>query len=169
MKHSAFASVIGVTALIMSSLVWAGNTILCPDISQVRQVGECPTEDDVERMFKISCGFERDSKAMKPELCDTYAEFKRRKYTALWESSDGEFMGYVKCAAPPAEIKMSKPSSVTVSQKNGLYKISCEYEGDIAFTLRTRGICRLPGVKSAKSIMRANCGPDASTCKVECD
>ncbi len=169
MKHHAFALVISATTLAMSIPAWAGNTITCPDISKARQVAECPAEEDVDRMFKISCGLERDSEAKRPELCDSYAEFKRRKHTALWESSDGEFMGYVTCAVPSAEIKKAKLASVAVSQKNGLYKISCDYQQAVKFTLRTRSVCRVAGVKNSSIIMRRDCSSDASDCKVECD
>jgi len=169
MRRNTFASVISVTTLLMAVPVWANTTILCPDISQARQVAACPTEDEIQRMFKASCGFERDPKATQPELCDTYAEFKRRKNSALWESSDGEFMSYATCAVPPAEIKAAKSSGVAISQKNGLYKIACNYEGGTVFTLRTRSVCRIPGVKSSLTVIRAACGPEASSCKVECE
>ncbi|MCG8426576.1 MAG: hypothetical protein MI754_04365 [Chromatiales bacterium] len=169
MKQYAFALVFGITAPMISSSTLASNTILCPDISQARQIVDCPAEEEVKRMFKSTCGFERDPKAAKPEKCDSYAEFKRRKYNALWESSDGEFMGYVTCALPPAEVKMIKPSSVAVSQKNGLYKIACNYAEGIKFTLRTRSVCKVPGVKNSMVVMRADCGSDGSACKVECD
>ena len=169
MKHYAFVAAFGAITLSICSQVWAGNTIPCPDISQATQIVGCPVEDELKSMFKVSCGFERDPTAKKPELCDSYAEFKRRKNTALWESSDGEFMGYVTCAIPAAEIKSSKPISVAVSQKNDLYKVSCNYQGGIKFTMRTRSVCRVPEVKNSNVVMQADCSSDTSACKVECD
>ena len=169
MRRNFFASVISVTTFFMVLPVWAGSTIVCPDISQATQVTPCTAEDEIELMFKASCGFERDPKATKPELCDTRAEFTRRKNTALWESSDGEFMGYVTCAVPPAKIKASKLSGVAVSQRKGMYKVACSYEGGTTFTYRTRDVCRIPGEKSSLTIIRAACGPDTSSCKVECE
>ena len=148
---------------------WAGNIVTCPDISETTQIGDCPVEEELKSMFKANCGDERDSQAKKPMLCDSYAEFKRRKNTALWESSDGEFLGYISCAIPAQEIKAAKPTSVEVSQRNGLYKMSCNYEGGSKFTWRTRSVCRVPGVKNSNSVMRADCSSDASACKVECD
>lgn len=169
MKHYAFAAAFGAIMLAMYSQVWAGNMISCPDISKATQIGECPAEDELKHMFKVGCGVERNPKAKNAELCDSYAEFKRRKNTALWESSDGEFMGYVTCAILAAEIKASKPVSVAVSQKEGLYKVSCSYQGGIKFTLRTRSVCRVPGVKNSNVVMRKECGSDTSACEVECD
>ena len=169
MKHYTFVAAFSAITLAMFSQVWAGNTIPCPDVFEATQIGGCPEEDNLKHMFKVSCGFERDPTAKKPELCDSYAEFKRRKNTALWESSDGEFMGHVTCATPAAEIKGSKLISVAVSQKNGLYKVSCNYQGGIKLTLRTHNVCRVPEVKNSSVVMRADCGSDTSACKVECD
>ena len=169
MKYCVFAAAFSAITLPMFSQAWAGNTILCPDISKATQIGECPTEDELKHMFKDGCGVERNPTAKKPKLCDSYAEFKRRKNTALWESSDGQFMGYVSCTIPAAKIKDSKPMSVAVSQKNGLVKVSCNYQGGIKFTMRTRSVCRVPGVKNSNVVMRADCSSDASACRVECD
>ena len=169
MKHYVLAAVFSSITLAMFSPVWAGNTIPCPDLSEAMQIGDCPVEDELRHMFDKGCGVERDTTAKKPELCDSYAEFKRRKNTALWESSDGEFMGYVSCTTPASEIKSSRPISVAVSQKKGIYKVACNYQGGIKFTLRTLSVCRVPGVKSSNVVMRADCSSDTSACKAECD
>ena len=169
MKYYAFAAAFSAFTLAMFSQAWAGKMISCPNISEATQIDDCPVEDDLKRMFKDGCGFEQNPTAEKPELCDSYAEFKRRKNTALWESSDGEFMGYVTCAIPASEIKKSKPISVEVSQDEGLYKLSCNYQRGIKFTLRTRSVCRVPGVKNSGTVMRADCSSDSSACKAECD
>ncbi len=169
MKLYAFAAAISAISLAMFNHTWAGNIIPCPDISETTQVGDCPEEDELKRMFKANCGFERDKGAKKPELCDSYSEFKRRKNSALWESSDGEFLGYITCAIPAQQIKESRPISVAVSQKNGLYKVSCNYQGGSKFTLRTRKVCKVPGVKNSNAVMRSDCSSDMSACKVECD
>ncbi|MCU7852946.1 MAG: hypothetical protein KZQ80_12110 [Candidatus Thiodiazotropha sp. (ex Monitilora ramsayi)] len=170
MKRYAFVLVNSIFALIISGSVMAGSSIQCPDISQAQQLVDCPTEDDMKRMFKIKCGFERDPNAKKQtELCDSYAEYKRRKYNAMWESSDKAFMGYVSCAVPPAEIKKALPTSVAISQKNGLYKITCSYQSGARLSMRTRSVCRVPGVKNSLVVMRTECGANGKPCRVECD
>ena len=159
----------GTAALIASMPTLAATTIQCPDISQAQQLVDCPAEADMKRMFEIHCGFERDPNAKKPELCDSYAEYKRRKFNALWESADKEFMGYVTCAVPAAEIKQAKPISVAVSQKNGLYKVSCKYLDGAKLNMRTRSVCRIPGVTTTGVVLRKNCEGDPSACQVECE
>ncbi|MCW8963159.1 MAG: hypothetical protein OQL16_05120, partial [Gammaproteobacteria bacterium] len=81
MKHYVLAAVFSSITLAMFNPVWAGNTIPCPDLSEAMQIGDCPIEDDLRHMFNKGCGVERDPTAKKPELCDSYAEFKRRKNT----------------------------------------------------------------------------------------
>ncbi len=169
MKNNTFVAVLGAITLTMFGQVSYGNTITCPDISEAKKITQCVAENELEHMFKDGCGVERDPTAKNPELCDSYAEFKRRKNTALWESSNGEFMGYVSCAIPAVEMKSSKPVSIAVSQKNGLYKVSCNYQKGIKFTLRTRSVCKVPGVKNSSIVMQADCSSDASACKAVCD
>jgi hypothetical protein len=168
MKSYVRASLLSLAILATSNPVWSGNTVQCPELSQARQILECPGEEEIERMFKATCGFERDPNAKEPELCDTRTEFKRRKNTALWESADGEFSGYITCDTPAAQIKKLSATGIAVSQKNGLYKVDCGYRDGIKLTLRTRSVCKVPGVKNSGVVMRAKCGPDASTCKAEC-
>lgn len=169
MTKYTFLGLLSAITLTMFSQAWAGSTISCPDMSGAKQVMSCSTEDQLKHMFKIGCGIERDPSAKNPDLCDSYAEFKRRKNTALWESADGEFMGYVQCAIPAADVKSAKPVSVAVSQNRGLYKVACNYQGGVKFTFRTPTVCRVPGVKSAGAIMRADCSTDAAACKAICD
>jgi len=169
MKQFVFTAILGFTSLISLNPASADNTVLCPDISQATKVMECPAESEIKRLFKKSCGFERDKDAVKPELCDSYAEFKRRKYTALWESSDGEFMGYVSCDALVEKVKMAKASGVAVFQKNGLYRVACKYQDGVALTMRTRKVCRIPGADKSSTVLRASCGADGKACKVECE
>ncbi|MES9870274.1 MAG: hypothetical protein ABW153_15195 [Sedimenticola sp.] len=170
MRFFRIVPVISFAALVISAPTWAGTILECPDISKARQLVDCPDEPEVKRMFKSTCGWERDPQAKNPEKCDSYAEFKRRKFNALWESSDGGFMGYVTCAAPAAEVKRYTATGVAISQKNGLYRIACNYQNDVKMIMRTRSVCRVPGVeRSSAVVIRKKCGPDPSACKVECD
>ncbi|MES9963229.1 MAG: hypothetical protein ABW116_06790 [Candidatus Sedimenticola sp. 20ELBAFRAG] len=169
MNYNTSILTMSMIALILSGPVMAGKTIQCPDLSQAKQLVDCPAEAEMERYFKKHCDFERDPDAKKPELCDSFKEYKRRKFNAMWESSDGEFMGYLSCDAPPAELKKRQQTSVAVSQKNGLYKIVCGYEGGSRLIMRTRSVCRVPGVKTTGIVMRAECGANGKPCVVECD
>ncbi len=169
MKPYAFAAAFGAITLATFSQVWAAGPIPCPDISEAIQIGACPTEEELQVMFKNGCGAERAPGAKNPELCDSYAEFKRRKNTALWESADGEFMGYLSCTIPASKIRSARPVSVAISHKDGLNTVSCIYQGGIKFALRTRSVCRIPGVTNSNVVMQTECGSDMTACKVECD
>ncbi len=169
MKYPVFTMMLTLALTLMTSSVHAGTVLLCPDMTQAKQVGECAAEDEIKSMFKRTYGLECDPQLKNSMECEKYAEFKKQKYSALWESSDGEFMGYVTCASPAAEIKNEKPSSVMLSQKNGLYKITCNYQEGVTLSMRTRDVCRVSGASSSAVIARANCNGDANNCKIECE
>jgi len=168
MKRCVFALVATLAAVIVSGSVMAGSPLFCPDMSQANQLLECTDEAEILRMFKHTCNYERDPGAKNPDKCDSYAEFKRRKYTALWESGDGEFMGYPTCMESPEEIKKLKPVSAAISQKNGLFSLTCNYSKGVSLTMRTRKDCRLPTTTSLLVESRAQCDGDADNCKFSC-
>ena len=171
MKRTAIASMlIGAVSMFAAIPAMAGTVVQCPDISQAKQVGECPSEAEVKSMFEANCGWERDPNAKKPGKCDTYAAFKELRHRSMWESADGEFMGYVSCSKPAAEIKSGQPKEIAVSQKNGLYKVVCSYQSGAALTMRIRSVCRIPDAKPTKyNVIKANCESDPSICRVECE
>ena len=168
MKRYAFTLVATFAALIASGSVAADSAIFCPNMSQAKQLLECTDEAEIKLMFKHTCDFERDPNAKNPGKCDSYAEFKRRKYTALWESGDGEFMGYLTCMKSPEEIKKLKPVSAVMSQKNGLFKLTCIYSKGVSLTMRTRKECRLSTTTSLLVESRAQCDGNVKNCKFSC-
>ncbi|TVO74213.1 hypothetical protein [Sedimenticola selenatireducens] len=169
MKYSVITLIITLALTLATSNVLAGTVLLCPDMSQAKQVGECVTEDEIKNMFKRTFGLECDPQLKDSMECEKYAEFKQKKYSALWESFDGEFMGYVTCNAPASEISNGKPSSVAISQTNGLYKITCNYQKGVSLSMRTRNVCRVGAAPSSAVVTRASCDGDANNCKIECD
>lgn len=170
MKHHALIAALSATTLFIGSPLWAGNTISCPDMSQATQINECPAEDGLKHMFKASCGqYEDGSTAEKPALCISYEDFKRRKNTSLWGSSDSDFMGYVSCATPDSKIGSAKLISVAVSHRDDLYEVSCNYQNGVRFSMRTRSKCEVPALKNSDADMKTNCSSDPESCKVVCD
>ena len=168
MKRYVFILVTTFTTFISSGPVTANSAILCPDMSQAKKLLDCTDEAEIKSMFKHSCGFERDPNAKNPGKCDSYAEFRRLKYTALWESGDGEFMGYLTCMKSPEETKNLKPISAVMSQKNGLFKLTCNYAKGVSMTMRTRKDCRLPTTTSLLVKSSAQCDSDANNCTFYC-
>jgi len=168
-KYNVFSVMMTLSILLLSSPVLAGKVLLCPDLSQAKQVGECTTEDEIQSMFKRTYGVVCPGEANDPVECERYADFKQKKFSSLWESSDGEFMGYVPCGSSAAEISRGKPSSVMLSQKNGLYKITCNYQKGVSLSMRTRDVCRVLNEDDSLGVAYANCSGDANNCKIECD
>ena len=168
MKPTALLLVTAFAASVVSGPLQAESSVACPDLSQAKQLLDCTEEAEIESMFKQTCGFERDPNAKNPDKCDSYAEFRRLKYTALWESGDGEFMGYLSCMKSPEEIKQLKPASSVVSQQNGLFKLICNYSQGVSMTMRTRRDCRLPTTTTLLLDSRMECDGDANKCKFSC-
>lgn len=167
MKYTIFGFLMILTLL--AHPLQAETVLLCPDMAQAKQVGECAAEDEIKSMFKRTFGLSCDPQAKDSMECEKYAQFKMKKYSALWESSDGVFMGYVTCNSSAAEISKAKPSSVSISQKNGLHKITCKYQEGVSLSMRTRNDCRVTDATGATVITRASCKGDASNCKIVCD
>ena len=160
---------LGVFVTVGTGPATAGTEYSCPDLSQAKQVLDCPTDEELRRMFRSTCGGENAPDAKEPELCDAFAEFKRQKNNALWESADGEFMGYLTCNRPPEEIKKAKAAGIGIGRRGKLTKISCVYDGGVKMTRRTRETCTVPGMEIGKRGPMPTCGPDPATCKVVCE
>ncbi len=163
-------TVLSITAILLAQPVWAESIYTCPDITQVRQVADCPTEKALEKMFFSTCG-SRDTKKENPHakgFCKTYAMFKQVKNTALWESADGEYLGYVTCNMPAEKIKAGKLVSMSLLQRGRMDKITCSYEEGTIFTLRTRQTCTIPNAKPKGMQMSMDCTADGSECKAIC-
>jgi len=150
--------------------VWAENTYTCPDIAKAVKVAECPSEDELVRMFDSTCG-SKDTQGKNPHakgFCTSYKTFKMAKNTALWESADGEYMGYVTCNVPVDKIKAGKLQKISLGQKRVMDRIICSYEGGGELVLRTRETCKIPGAVVLGRYMGRKCGVDDQDCKAVC-
>ncbi|MCP4993065.1 MAG: hypothetical protein GY934_04655, partial [Gammaproteobacteria bacterium] len=143
----------------------------CPDLTKAVQVADCPAEEELKHMFSSTCGdAETNSKDPKVSgMCKSFEAFKQRKNTALWESVDGEYMGYVTCNVPAAEIKTGKLLKMSLTHKGVMDKLICTYEGGTELSLRTRQSCKIPGAKLNLEFMILNCPDGGKTCKAVCD
>jgi len=168
MKPTALLLVTAFAASVVSGPLQAESSVACPDLSQAKQLLDCTGEEEIQLMFKHTCDFEQDPNARKADKCDSYAAFKRHKYTALWESGDGEFMGHLTCMKSPEEIKQLKPVSAMVSQKNGLFRLICNYSEGVSLTMRTFKDCRLPTTTSLMLDSRIQCDGDPGACAFTC-
>ncbi len=159
-----------VIAILAAQPLWAESVYTCPDISQAKQVADCSSEEELIRMFASACG-PRKMPGEDPdatEQCKSFEAFKQRKNTALWESADGEYMGYVNCNTPAAKIKAAKLLSINLGTKRVMDKIICSYEGGTNLILRTRESCKIPGAKLSGRYLGLDCTAGGAECKAVC-
>ena len=76
----------------------------CPDLSAAKQVNACPTEEELKHTYTGFCSDNAKAYAKETDTCPRYEDYRAMKNTALWESGDGVFDGYVSCDQPPAKV-----------------------------------------------------------------
>ncbi len=171
MKFNIRLSVFCAIVFLMAQPVSAESVYICPDISKAVQVADCPAEEELKHMFSSTCGAaETNSKDQKVSgMCKSFEAFKQRKNTALWESADGEYMGYVTCNVPATQIKAGKLLKISLAHVGVMDKLICTYEGGTELALRTRKSCKIPGAKLNLKFMILNCPEGGESCKAVCD
>ncbi len=148
----------------------AESVYTCPDISNSVKVGECPSEDDLLRMFSSTCG-SRDTRKENPHakrFCKNYSMFKKVKNTSLWESGDGEYMGYLSCDSTESKIKASRLVKISVARKRVIDRVICTYEGGFELARRTRETCEIPNAKLLGRYMGRICEAGDKDCRAIC-
>lgn len=150
---------LGPLALLLAAFAAQAQTLSCPTQEQMRQVNACPTEEQLRATFHGFCG--DDSKAYQGQTgpCADYQEFRRLKNTALWESADGAFDGYLSCETSAAAIKKSNLTRMLATQKGSITAVMCLYGSDAVLTHRTRKTCTVAPA----------CASDPAQCQAVCE
>lgn len=134
-------------SLVSLSLPAAAGPLACPDLAVAVQVGACPSEDELRYTYTGYCS---DNARLYDKAtdgpCARYENYRKLKNTALWESGDGEFNGYVSCDLSAAAIKNAKPLTAAVARQGTMTRVSCSYGDDIVFSHRTRATCKPSGL-----------------------
>lgn len=133
----------------------------CPDLSAAKQVNACPTEEELKHTYTGFCSDNAKAYAKETDTCPHYEDYRAMKNTALWESGDGVFDGYVSCDQPPAKVKALKASGMKVVKQGSITKLVCSYPNGINFTYRTKAACKLEDDKA--------CAAGAANCRATCD
>ncbi|MCP3850093.1 MAG: hypothetical protein GY694_07645, partial [Gammaproteobacteria bacterium] len=136
-------------SLFVTQPIWAINVYTCPDISKSVKIGGCPSDDELKRMFNATCGWD-DTENDNPHakgVCKNYSLFRKAKNTALWESKDGEYSGYLSCDKKESEIKATKLVKISTTLKKQINRVICTYEGGSELVLRTFEFCEIAGAK----------------------
>ncbi len=158
-------------AMFASQPLFAEIVYTCPEISTAKQVADCPADEEMKRMYELTCGLGED-KNPDPSvagICSSYDAFLQKKQSALWESGDGQYMGYVSCNTPASKIKQGRLLTIGLSQRGVMDKIDCSYEGGVTLSLRTRKQCRIPGAKSNRKVLFLDCSAAGADCKAICE
>ena len=150
---------LGPLALLLAAFASQAQTLSCPTQEQMRQVNACPTEGQLLASFHGFCG--DDSKAYQGQTgpCADYEVFRRMKNTALWESADGAFDGYLSCETASPASALPRLSGVRVEKKGPITALVCQYGPDTQLTHRTRKACTVP----------ASCASDPAQCQAVCE
>lgn len=121
--------------------------IACPDLSTARQVGDCPSEEQLKYSYAGYCSddarmYDKDG----GNTCVTLDDFKKLKNHALWET--GDFQGYLHCGRSPEQTRALKLTGMKIAPAGTLTRLVCDYEGGAMMVLRTRRACTLNGDKA---------------------
>ena len=148
----------GTLALLLAAFASHAQTLSCPRPEQLRQVNACPTEEQMRAHFNGFCSENSNAYQGKTGPCTDYQEFRRLKNTALWESADGTFDGYLSCETASPASALPRLSGVRVEKKGPITALVCQYGPDTQLTHRTRKACTVP----------AACASDPAQCQVVC-
>lgn len=157
--------------LLVAQSSWSASVYTCPDISKSAKIGSCPSDSELKRMFKSTCGWS-DLENENPHaegICRSYSIFTKAKNTAYWESSDGRYDGYLSCDKKESEIKASKLIKISLGQKRQMNRVICGYEGGSELVLRTRENCEIPESKLLGRYIGRMCGAGDKDCKAVCE
>ena len=150
---------LGTLALLLASFAAHAQTLSCPSQEQMRQVNACPTEEQLRAHFHGFCGDNSTAYQGKTGPCTDYQEFRRLKNTALWESADGAFDGYLSCDSQATAIGKSNLTRMLATQKGSITSVMCLYGSDVVLTHRTRKTCTVPPA----------CASDTAQCQAVCE
>jgi len=145
------------------SLPLAASELSCPDLAALVQVNGCPTEEELQYTYVGYCSDNATVYGNKADPCVDYADYRKLKNLARWESADGEFTGYLSCDLPEAEWRTQKPTCIAVAMQGQITRVICRYPQGINLTHRTRASCVV--ADDAK----AACADDAAACRARCD
>lgn len=147
----------GTLALLLAAFASHAQTLSCPRPEQLRQVNACPTEEQMRAHFNGFCSENSNAYQGKTGPCTNYQEFRRLKNTALWESADGAFDGYLSCETPASP--KSGMTGLRVEKKGPITAVVCQYGPEAQLTHRTRKACTVAPA----------CASDPAQCRAVCE
>ncbi|MDR0776313.1 MAG: hypothetical protein LBE81_06710 [Azonexus sp.] len=143
------------------SLPVAATELSCPDLATLVQVNGCPTEEELQYTYVGYCSDNAKAYGNQMDPCADYADYRKLKNLALWESADGQFTGYLSCDLPEAEWRTQKPTGIALAMQGKITKVVCSYPQSIKLTYRSRETCTVADAKA--------CADNAAACRATCN
>ena len=131
--------------------------LACPALDNAVQVAACPTDAELQYTFLGFCGDNARLYGRDTFTCASFENYKEVKNTALWESKDGAFSGYLSCNVDAASIHASKALKMTAEKKGTLTRLICDYENDHRLVMRTKANCTVDVPDCSSGECRATC------------
>lgn len=156
-----FRRILPALLLLGISLSAGAAQFACPDLGAARQVNACPSEEELKHTYSGFCSDDKKVYAGETDNCMRYDDYRAMKNTALWESADGAFDGYVSCDLPQARFKALKATGMKVAKQGSITKVVCNYPNGVNFTYRTKVACKVEDDKA--------CAADSAACRASCD
>lgn len=137
--------------------------VACPNLAEVVQVANCPTEEELLFTYNGYCSDNARIYGKGAEVCRDYQLYRKLKNVALWETKDGSFHAYLSCELPAEALKQAKVSKITVGKDGKMTRVACSYGdgGGIVFSYRSKESCRVDDAEA--------CAGNAAACKAICN
>ncbi len=137
------------------------SQLACPDLAAAAQVNACPTEEELKFTYTAFCSDNAKAYAKETDSCLRYQDYRQMKNTAMWESKDGEFSGYISCDLQVAKVKAMKATGMKIEHQGKLNKVVCSYPGGIILSYRTKESCAIDNDKA--------CAANVANCRATCN
>ncbi len=148
-------------ALLLGSMLVASparaESMSCPTLADAVQVAGCPTEEELRYTFMGYCGDSARMYGGDAITCANFENYREVKNTALWESADGQFSGYLSCNVESATIRASRAQRMKAERKGNLSRLICDYENEHRLVHRTKASCTVEVEDCSEGACRANC------------
>ena len=135
--------------------------LVCPDLATLVQVNACPSEEELQYTYTGYCSDNAMAYGNKTDPCIRFADYRKLKNLALWESPDGRFDGYVSCDLPAEKWRGTRPTGIALASQGKITRLICSYPNGINLTYRTREKCTIPDAGA--------CATSPAACTATCN
>lgn len=133
------------------------EAVSCPALDTAVQVAACPSDAELHYTFVGYCSDNARLYGRDVMTCASFENYKAVKNTALWESGDGAFSGYLDCNVEPGVLRAAKAVKISVERKSNLTRLICDYDNDQRMVMRTKASCTVDAADCSAGECRASC------------